>query len=66
VAQTPRLDISVTTKFPKDLEQLSDVVSGLIDLAEAQCVLANDVKIYATQVGAFTRIDAYWTTPAVV
>lgn len=67
MAQTPRFSVTVTVKVPKNLDQMEDIVSGLMAMAEAHDVDPQKVSTYVTtRDTGVAWIDAYWTTPAVV
>lgn len=64
---SPRLNVSVTALVPKDLNSLDDLVLGLKTLASAHDVEWSKVQTYFTKSENGTvRLDAYYSTPAVV
>jgi hypothetical protein len=62
---SPVLRITVTVDLPKDLDKLDDIVSGLKTLADAHEVPWDKVSTYVGKYGEKSRLDAFWSTPAI-
>lgn len=67
MARTPTLRVAVVATVPTNLDQLGEIVDGLMVLASAHDVPHEKVRVRVVDYGGSTQdLEANWSTPAAV